>query len=441
MPLASRLGPTEDRDFAVITARLEQVRERTLSLIAGLDWQILQAQHVPILSPMVWDLGHIANFEELWLCQSLAGLEPLKAEFATMFDAVLNPRPTRKDLPLPVARTLWDYMSRVRTRALDVLQRGSSREPVQLLDRGFFYEMVAEHEEQHQETLLQLLQVLESPSYLPAQRRSLPPGRELDSSMVLIPEGSFQMGSPGGGFAYDNERQAHAATLPAYRIDKTPVSCGQYLAFVEDCGYDREDLWSVAGWQWRSESGVLAPGNWLQGREGWRVRHMDRIEPLRRDLPVVHVGFYEAEAYARWAGKRLPSEAEWEKAALWDPETQRARLYPWGDEIPHPEIANVDQLGFQPAPIGAYPRGASAYGVEQLIGDVWEWTQSDFSAYPGFAAFPYAEYSEIFFGSEYKVLRGGSWATRPAIARGTFRNWDLPIRRQIFAGFRCAQDA
>ncbi len=167
---------------------------------------------------------------------------------------------------------------------------------------------------------------------------------------------------------------------------------------------------------------------------------MDRVEPIPGDLPVVNVGFYEAEAYARWAGKRLPTEAEWEKAALWDPEAGQARPYPWGDAPPDRTRANLDQLAFAPSPIGAYPEGASAYGVEQLLGDVWEWTSSHFQPYPGFEAFPYEEYSKIFFGTDYRVLRGGSWATRPSVARGTFRNWDYPIRRQIFAGFRCVQD-
>ena len=428
-----------DRDK--IAGRLERVRERTLSLVSGLDWQVLQSQHIPILSPIVWDLGHIANFEELWLCQSLARLEPLEAEFAKMFDAVLNPRPSRKDLPLPVSRTLWDYLSRVRTEALGVLAELSGNEATKLLAGGFVYEMVAEHEEQHQETILQLLQVLESPPYLPAQRRLLPPGRTMPESMVLITEGAFAMGGSGRAFAYDNELTSHEVTLPSYWIDRVPVSCAQYLEFVEDAGYNRQDLWSEVGWGWCQETRVSAPGNWIRRDDGWWVRHMDRIEPLRGELPVIHVGFYEAEAFARWAGKRLPTEAEWEKAALWGPSADRSRLYPWGDSAIDASRANVDQLAFQPAPVGAYPEGASGYGVEQLIGDIWEWTSSDFEAYPGFSAFPYEEYSKIFFGSEHKVLRGGSWATRPSVARGTFRNWDYPIRRQIFAGFRCARDA
>lgn len=430
-----------DFDPAAIAGRLERIRERTLGLVAGLDRSVLATQHIPILSPIVWDLGHIAHFEELWLCQELLGRQPLAADFARLFDAVLNPRPTRKDLSLPVARELWDYMSRVRTATLDVLAEIAAEPPGELTDRGFIYEMVAEHEEQHQETILQLLQALDAPTYMPGQKRRLPAGRSLPDSMVLIPAGSFRMGARREVFAYDNERQRHERSLPAFWIDTAPVSCGKYLDFVEDEGYERPDLWSTAGWEWCQESGARAPGNWLVTAAGWQVRHMDRVEPLNLDLPVAHVCFHEAQAFARWAGKRLPTEAEWERVALWDTGSERSRRYPWGDDPPDPSRANVDQLAFQPAPIGAYPAGGTPEGVEQLIGDVWEWTSSDFSPYPEFAAFPYAEYSKIFFGSEYKVLRGGSWATRPAVARGTFRNWDYPIRRQIFAGFRCARDA
>lgn len=433
--------PIAEFDPASIAARLERVRERTLSLMAGLDWETLQRQHIPILSPMVWDLGHLANFEDLWLCQNLAELEPLESEYASMFDAVLNPRPTRKDLPLPVARTLWSYMSRVRQRALDVLSSYSASTPDgALLKNGYVYEMVAEHEEQHQETMLQLLQILDSPAYQPALSRPLPEPAAFLDTMVVIPAGSFQMGRKKVGFAYDNELPVHEVSLPAYLIDKMPVSCRQYLEFIEDQGYSRRELWSQPGWNWVRETGAEAPGNWRRHQGVWLTRYMSREEEVRPDLPVVHVCYFEAEAYARWAGGRLLTEAEWEKAALWDPATLSARSYPWGDDYPDGRRANLDQLGFQPAPIGAFPHGASAYGVEQMLGDVWEWTSSDFTPFPGFTAFPYTEYSEIFFGSDYKVLRGGSWATRAAVARGTFRNWDLPMRRQIFSGFRCARD-
>jgi iron(II)-dependent oxidoreductase len=180
--------------------------------------------------------------------------------------------------------------------------------------------------------------------------------------------------------------------------------------------------------------------HWQRDGSGWTRVRFGHVEPVPPDEPVVHVCFHEAQAFARWAGKRLPTEAEWEKAARWDPSSGRSRRYPWGDEDPGPGQANLGQRHLSPAPVGAYPDGASPLGVHQLIGDVWEWVDTDFHGYPGFAAFPYREYSEVFFGPRYKVLRGGSFGTDPAACRGTFRNWDYPVRRQIFSGFRCARD-
>jgi iron(II)-dependent oxidoreductase len=168
---------------------------------------------------------------------------------------------------------------------------------------------------------------------------------------------------------------------------------------------------------------------------------MDRATPIDPNRPVCHVCYYEAEAFAVWAGKRLPTEFEWEAAASWDPIAGCARRFPWGDDAPTPALANLDQLSFETAPVGAYTKNVSALGCYGMIGDVWEWTSTDFHGYPGFEPFPYPEYSQAFFGSEYKVLRGGSWATRPGAIRNTFRNWDYPLRRQIFSGFRCARDA
>jgi iron(II)-dependent oxidoreductase len=185
---------------------------------------------------------------------------------------------------------------------------------------------------------------------------------------------------------------------------------------------------------------VNAPKYWELVDGEWTTRSMDRITPVDSRHPVCHVCYHEAEAFARFVGKRLPTEIEWEVAASWDPAGSK-RVYPWGDQPADRRIANVDQLSFGTAPVGSYPRNVSPLGCYGMIGDVWEWTSSDFGPWPGFESFPYKEYSEVFFGPEYKVLRGGSWATRPGAIRNTFRNWDYPIRRQIFSGFRCAQDA
>ena len=441
-------------DREAIALRLDEVRRRTLELVSVLDWATLRRQHIPILSPIVWDLGHVGNFEEQWIGQRLAGHAPLADGYQRMFDPVANPRPTRETLPLPTAEELLSYLARVREQTLAVLSSGNDGGDSRLLDDGLAYEMVAEHEEQHQETLLQCMQGLTDPPYVPARRRPLPaaarPSRGVDSDMVKVPGGPFRMGWQRPGFAYDNERPPHEVEVGSFAIGRFPTTHGELLSFIADGGYRRRELWHPTGWAFREQEAMKAPRHWLRaestsrgGETGsWLARFMDRVAPVEElaDLPILHVCYWEADAYARWAGKRLPTEAEWEKAALWDPTAGQARPWPWGEQPPEPSRANVDQLGFAPAPVGAYPAGASAYGVEQLVGDCWEWTSSDFSGYPGFEAYPYDDYSKTWFGSDYKVLRGASWATRPAVARGTFRNWDYPIRRQIFAGFRLAQD-
>jgi iron(II)-dependent oxidoreductase len=227
-------------------------------------------------------------------------------------------------------------------------------------------------------------------------------------------------------------------------MDTWPVTNAAFQHFIEDRGYQRPELWSPAGWEFCSQSRLDGPRFWRRdGARAWVRTRFGWVEEVPPDEPVQHVSWYEADAFARWAGKRLPTEQEWEKAARCSPQPDGApdRRFPWGNGPAVPEVVNLAGRHFRPASVGAYPQGASPCGAEQLLGDVWEWTASDFGPYPGFTSFPYREYSEAFFGPEYKVLRGGSWATHPSALRATFRNWDYPIRRQIFAGFRCARDA
>jgi iron(II)-dependent oxidoreductase len=425
---------------------LAAARVRTLELIEPLDDAQLVRQHSPLMSPIVWDLGHIANFEEQW---SIRALDP-QAEVAEddrrrdhVYDAMSHPRPTRKDLPLPNRAESLAYLHAVRERARARLERVSFDPSDPLLADGYVYSLIAQHEAQHTETILQTIQLIEGLTYEP-RRRSEPPAAIASvnpAEEVIVPAGEFMMGTDDRTAAYDNERPAHPVDVARFRIGVTPVTNGQFLAFMEDRGYRRREVWDDAGWLWLAGARVSHPMQWVRGQDGrWSERCHGRVVPLVLDRPVIHVSWYEAAAYARWAGRRLPTEAEWEKAAAWDPETRVARRYPWGDAPPTEEHANLDQRTFAPAAVGAYPRGRSFFGCHKMIGDVWEWTASDFAPYPGFRAFPYREYSEVHFGRGYKVLRGGSWATRPIAIRNTFRNWDLPERRQIFAGFRCAAD-
>ncbi|ADP85117.1 ergothioneine biosynthesis protein EgtB [Pseudofrankia inefficax] len=458
---------------------LERSRRRTLTY-TDLDDDLLIRQHSPLMSPLVWDLAHIGNYEELWLLRALTGADPLLPGIDDLYDAFRHPRADRPALPLLPPDQARGYIADVRSRVLDAMAAldsrsvdsrpagwGGQRDDVvtRLLSGGFVYGMVVQHEHQHDETLLATLQLATAARVQPRPARdpvvdegvALPAGRPV-SGEVLVPAGPFTMGTSTDPWAYDNERPAHRVDVPAFWIDRLPVSNRAQLAFLDAGGYDDERLWSPAGWAWRCRERLEAPLFWRRdGAGGWLRRRFGRDEALPLDEPVQHVCWYEAEAHARWAGRRLPTETEWEKACAFDPASGRSRRFPWGDDPPTPRHANLGHRAARPAPLGAYPDGASASGVEQMIGDVWEWTSSGFTAYPGFAAFPYREYSEVFFrgpdGVEradadpdqqfrgYRVLRGGSWAADPSAARATFRNWDHPIRRQIFVGFRLARDA
>ena len=313
---------------------------------------------------------------------------------------------------------------------------------------GVIAELIVRHEQQHNETMLQTIQLAQleglSLNGGGAANAGMPgngarPRRFTGLEMVEIPGGECIIGAPATGFAYDNERPRHRTDVRGYLIGRTPITNATYLTFVEGGGYERREWWSDEGWSWKEDYDITRPQSWTADlRSEWRL---SGLEPLHPDRPVVHISWFEADAFARAHSGRLPTEIEWEKAATWDQEQQTALLYPWGHEAPVPGLhANVDQRAGGPVPAGSLPAGASPYGVLGMIGDVWEWTASDFTGYPGFEPFPYREYSEVFFGDKYKVLRGGAWATRPRVITPTFRNWDFPQRRQIFSGLRIAKD-
>jgi iron(II)-dependent oxidoreductase len=364
---------------SAIVERLGEARARTLDLIQPLDDEQLNRVYSPILSPLAWDLGHIANFEELWLVQTIGGREPLHGELGRFYDAIENPRKTRGELPILRDAELRSYLADVRERTLEVLDGvdldADAENP--LLREGFVYEMLLAHELQHNETMLQLLQLVDGsePAGLDLGPVAVPAA--LGHEMVTIAGGEHDIGALDRGFAYDNERSRHTVELAPFEIDRTPVTNAAYIRFVEETGAEPPLYWERNG-----------SGGWVRSARGGR----DPVDPAH---PVLHISWHDADAFARWAGKRLPSEQEW-------------------------EAASADLQG---------------------VGQAWEWTSSDFLAYPGFKAFPYREYSEVFFGDTYKVLRGGSWATHSSVMRPSFRNWDLPERRQIFSGIRCVRDA
>ncbi|MDQ6789619.1 MAG: ergothioneine biosynthesis protein EgtB [Candidatus Dormibacteraeota bacterium] len=417
---------------------LTEARLRTNELLAPLDEERLTTQYDQLMSPPVWDYAHIGVFEELWLVQTLSGAAPIDQELQTTYNAIETPRVVRGRKKLLGVAESVDYLARVRDRTLALLEEVTLDEGDPLLRDGFVYDLIIQHEHQHDETILQTLQL--TPGVYRERLPELPAAAAVDPAMVSVPAGLYPIGSDTHE-PYDNEHRRHEVQLDPFEIDRLPVSNGDYLAFIEDGGYARQEHWSSDGWEWRWVFDVRAPEYWSEQDGQWTTSRFGHRVPLDPRLPVSHVSYFEADAFARWAGKRLPTEVEWEVAASWDPQPRVQRRHPWGDEPPTAGLANLGQSLLSTAPVGAYPLGASPLGCQQMLGDVWEWTSSDFRPYPGFVAFPYAEYSEPFFGDGFKVLRGGSWATMPRLARTTFRNWDSRLKRQIFAGFRCARSA
>jgi iron(II)-dependent oxidoreductase len=367
-------------DATQVLLAMGAARERTLALVAELDDEQLQHVHSPIMSPLVWDLGHIAAYEDLWLAHRHGGLELLRPELAALYDAFETPRAVRGEIEALGPPDAKAYMTAVSARVAEVLADCG-------VGDGVLCEMVLRHELQHSETMRQTLAIA---GLLPAAEQArigapLDP-REAGEGWLELPAGRFEMGAAADGFAYDNERPRHSVELPAFQLARRPVSNGSWMRFSEGGGYERREWWSREGWAWKEEHDIT---------------HHPAVAAGHPEAPVCHVSWFEADAFARAHDARLPTEAEWEKAATW---TQR-----------------------------------SAQGLAG-VGQVWEWTGSSFSGYPGFVPYPYREYSQVFFGDAYRVLRGGSWATHPRVASVTFRNWDLPLRRQIFAGVRLARE-
>lgn len=434
--MRSVVGTSTIENPSEAVSALAEARERTLDLVASVCDEDLERVHSTLMSPLVWDLGHIAAFEDLWLVHRYGERPLLHDDLASVYDAFETPRADRGDLPFLRPSEAREYLQSVRARTLQVVQERG-------IGDGFVHEMVLRHEQQHGETMLQTLQLAKLPGYrlgasangASAVRRSAHTGLEF----IEVPAGEATIGAPACRFAYDNERPLHRTDVRSYLIARTPVTNATYLTFVEGGGYKRREWWSDEGWAWKEDYDISRPACWTADHTAeWRL---GKLEPLGPDRPVVHISWFEADAFARANGARLPTEIEWEKAATWDQVQELALPYPWGDEPPAGLHANLDQLAGGTTAVGSHPAGGSPYGCLGMIGDVWEWTASDFGGYPGFEPYPYREYSEVFFGDRYRVLRGGSWATRARIATPTFRNWDFPERRQIFAGLRLARDA
>jgi iron(II)-dependent oxidoreductase len=405
-----------------IRNELRDARARTLELALDLDDAQWMGPRLAIVNPMLWEVGHIGWFQEHWTLRRHR--EPsLRADADSLYDSARIPHDTRWDLPLPTRAQTLEYMSEVLERCLAAFRE----------DEPYFHQLSLFHEDMHGEALTYTRQTLGYPEPRLAVREHDADDAGACRGDVEIPGARLLLGAkPGGGFVFDNEKWAHPVNVDAFRMARAAVTNEQYASFVEAGGYGERRFWSEAGWTWRTRAEATHPVYWERVGDGWRVRRYDRLEPLRPHRPVIHVCGYEAEAYCNWAGRRLPTEAEWELAAA----TPDKRTFPWGEELPSRRRANLDGRFGGPVDVGCFPEGDSAYGCRQMIGNVWEWTATDFQPYPGFVADPYKEYSEPWFASPHKVLRGGCWATRARLLRNTWRNFYTPDRRDVLAGFR-----
>ncbi len=425
---------------------LQEARSRTLELIDDLSDEQMIGPRLDIVNPLRWEVGHVAWFQEYWVLRHFRKMAATWPEADRLYDSARIPHDTRWDLPLPSKAETLKYIQRILEQV---------REPQALVaamtgdgyDEAYFIRLALLHECMHAEAITYTRQT----QAWPAPRIGIAveagkAGEPLEPGDAEVPGGTFLLGSTRDvPFVFDNEQWAHPVTLKPFRISRCAVTNAEFGAFVEDGGYRRREWWTGDGWKWREQAGAEHPVYWQRGGSGrWLRRDFDQWVPLAARLPVIHVNWFEADAYCRWAGRRLPTEAEWEMAASMEPvdshcgELGRKRLFPWGDEFPTPNRANLDWRSMGCLDVDALPDGDSAFGCRQMIGNVWEWTSTAFGPYPGFSPGPYKEYSAPWFG-DHKVLRGGCWVTRSALIRNSYRNFYQPHRRDVWAGFRtCA---
>jgi len=427
---------------AVATVQLAEMlkdsRARTLELVADLDAGQLIGPKLDIVNPPLWEVGHVAWFHEFFVLRRLDRRPSCLPNADALYDSSTVPHATRWHLPLPSLAETRQYLANVQQALIERLNG-----PVASEAESALYLLSLYHEDMHGEALAYTRQTLGYPvPPFPEAERAADANAGPWPGDVEVPGGCFRLGSPPEApFVFDNEKWAHPVDARPFRIALAPVTNAEFLAFVEDHGYGTRRFWDDEGWHWRAAVGAEHPLYWVpEGGGRFAVRRFDRLEPLAPHQPVNHVNWHEATAWCRWAGRRLPTELEWEVAAAAEPSRDGGlgdakRRYPWGDAPPTPSHANLDGRELGPVDVAAHPDGDSAWGCRQMLGNVWEWTASRFEPYPGFAPDAYAEYSAPWFGTR-KVLRGGGWATRSRMVTPAYRNFFTPERRDISAGFR-----
>ena len=444
--MAVAAGPPEvtggKLDVDTLVSWVHESRERVLDLVADLDEPQLIGPLLETVNPPIWEVGHLAWFQEAFVLRRACSAQPILAEAEALYDSAAIPHDTRWQLKLPSREDTLGYLREVTARVADRVAGPDATAALR-----HFARYAVHHDDMHSEALTYTRQTLGyrsprfSTEFPEAPGEPTGPSGPLPGD-VAVPGGVALLGADRDEeFVFDNEKWIHPVKLEPFRIAKAPVTQSEYASFVADGGYDRRVLWDDEAWGWRQSASAGLPLYWRRSTDGSSERrHFDRWVPLEPHRPVVHVCWYEAKAYCRWSGRRLPSEAEWETAALGQSDggrglaTKRRRM-PWGQEPASPRLAQLDWRGMDTSDVAAYPAGYSAFGCRQMVGNVWEWTDTTFRPYPNFEQDAYRDNSWPWFGTR-KVLRGGAWATRSRLVRGTLRNYFTPDRRDVFAGFR-----
>ncbi len=421
---------------------MTDARRRTLELAAGLDEEQLMGPKLPIVNPLRWEIGHVAWFHEKFILRDLYGRAPLLTNGDAIYDSIAIHHDQRWNLPLLSMQETLDYTENVLDDCLSLLPDDIADE-----EQSYLYQFSTYHEDMHTEAYAWSRQTLAYPK--PAFDNALRPEDAEAGAWpgdAAIPGGVFLSGaSKNTSFVFDNEKWAHEVTVEPFHMAKAPVTNAQFMDFVNAEGYRCREFWSDEGWAWREQTNAGHPVYWFAGGRGeWRLRRFDEIEDMPLHQPIIHVNWYEANAYCQWAGRRLPTEVEWEVAALGEPEkdnsglASKKRTYPWGEQAPEARAANLDGRALGCVDVAALPAGDSAFTCRQMLGNVWEWTSTVFAPFPGFSPDAYKEYSEPLFYNT-KVLKGGAWVTRSRMVTGRYRNFFPPDRRDVMAGFRtCA---
>jgi len=416
-----------------------EARQQSMDLVADLDEDQLTVPYLDIINPLIWEMCHLSYFQELWVLRNGAGEKPIISNSDSLFDSIKIGHETRWKLKLPNREEAFNYVKSVRDKVIELINSGKLNEQLK-----YYILYSVFHEDMHTEALTYARQTLgySAPKFSHLSSIKIPKVND-DISIeedTEIPGGKFILGAPkNSDFVFDNEKWAHEVKVEPFKISKTAVTEGQFAKFVDDNGYKEKKYWSNEGWKWLHATQAEHPIYWRKENNEWKKRHFDKWIPIEENRAIIHVSWYEADAYCKWFKRRLPTELEWEVAAASESDgnilNNKKRIMPWGNSIANADQANLGWQAMGTVDVRAHEKGDSAFGCRQMIGNVWEWTSTTFKPYPGFTPDMYKEYSQTSFDTR-KVLRGGCWATQPRLIRNTWRNFYTPDRRDVFSGFR-----